>query len=247
MRGSEFAYRNAGVDMNENILIVDDEKEIADLIEVYLKNDGYTVYKFYNGMDALKCIEETELDLAIIDVMLPDIIGFRICQKIREKFYYPIIILTAKTEDGDKIMGLTIGADDYITKPFNPLEVAARVKTQLRRYVRYNNLAGKKTVETSEYDIRGLLINKDTHKCYLYGKELQLTPIEFGILWYLCEHQGMVVPSEELFEAVWGEKFLNNNNTVMAHIGRLREKMNESAKKPKFIVNVWGVGYTIEK
>lgn len=233
--------------MSENILIVDDEKEIADLIEVYLKNDGYTVYKFYNGMDALKCIEETELDLAIIDVMLPDIDGFRICQKIREKFYYPIIILTAKAEDGDKIMGLTIGADDYITKPFNPLEVAARVKTQLRRYVRYNNLAGKKTAETSEYDIRGLTINKDTHKCYLYGKELQLTPIEFGILWYLCEYQGMVVPSEELFEAVWGEKFLNNNNTVMAHIGRLREKMNESAKKPKFIVNVWGVGYTIEK
>ena len=242
-------YRNAGdsVDMNETVLIVDDEKEIADLIEVYLKNDGYTVYKFYNGMDALKCIEETELDLAIIDVMLPDINGFRICQKIREKFYYPIIILTAKTEDGDKIMGLTIGADDYITKPFNPLEVAARVKTQLRRYVRYNNLAGKKTAETNEYDIRGLMINKGTQKCYLYGKELQLTPIEFGILWYLCEHQGMVVPSEELFEAVWGEKFLNHNNTVMAHIGRLREKMNESAKKPKFIVNVWGVGYTIEK
>ena len=242
-------YRNAGdsVDMNETVLIVDDEKEIADLIEVYLKNDGYTVYKFYNGMDALKCIEETKLDLAVIDVMLPDIDGFRICQKIREKFYYPIIILTAKTEDGDKIMGLTIGADDYITKPFNPLEVAARVKTQLRRYVRYNNLAGKKTAETNEYDIRGLMINKGTHKCYLYGKELQLTPIEFGILWYLCEHQGMVVPSEELFEAGWGEKFLNNNNTVMAHIGRLREKLNESAKKPKFIVNVWGVGYTIEK
>ena len=164
MRGSEFAYRNAGVDMNENILIVDDEKEIADLIEVYLKNDGYTVYKFYNGMDALKCIEETKLDLAVIDVMLPDIDGFRICQKIREKFYYPIIILTAKTEDGDKIMGLTIGADDYITKPFNPLEVAARVKTQLRRYVRYKNLAGKKTAETNEYDIRGLMINKGTHK-----------------------------------------------------------------------------------
>lgn len=240
-------YRNAGADMNENILIVDDEKEIADLIEVYLKNDGYTVYKFYNGMDALKCIGETDLDLAVIDVMLPDIDGFRICQKIREKFYYPIIILTAKAADEDKIMGLTIGADDYITKPFNPLEVAARVKTQLRRYVRYNNLAGKKTAEASEYDIRGLLINKDTHKCCLYGKELQLTPIEFGILWYLCEHQGMVVPSEELFEAVWGEKFVNNNNTVMAHIGRLREKMNESARKPKFIVNVWGVGYIIEK
>lgn len=233
--------------MSEKILIVDDEKEIADLIEVYLQNDEYTVYKFYNGREALKCIEETDIDLAIIDVMLPDIDGFRICQKIRERFYYPIIILTAKIEDGDKIMGLTIGADDYITKPFNPLEVVARVKTQLRRYVRYNHLAEKRTAKTSEYDIRGLLINKDTHKCCLYGKELQLTPIEFGILWYLCDHQGIVVPSEELFEAVWGEKFLNNNNTVMAHIGRLREKMNESAKKPKFIVNVWGVGYTIEK
>ena len=198
-----FINRNAGVYMNEKILIVDDEKEIADLIEVYLKNDGYTVYKFYNGMDALKCIHETELDLAIIDVMLPDIDGFQICRKIREQFYYPIIILTAKVEDRDKIMGLTIGADDYITKPFNPLEVAARVKTQLRRYVRYNNLAGRKMEEMEEYDIRGLLINKHTHKCVLYGKELQLTPIEFSILWYLCKNQGKVVPSEELFEAVW--------------------------------------------
>lgn len=233
--------------MSKHILVVDDEKEIADLLEVYLQNDGYTVHKFYNGQDALDYTRENEMDLAILDVMLPDIDGFQICQKIREKFLYPIIMLTAKAADGDKIMGLTIGADDYITKPFNPLEVAARVKTQLRRYVRYNNLAGTKPAKISEYDIRGLLINKDTHKCFLYGKELQLTPIEFSILWYLCEHQGVVVPSEELFEAVWGEKYLNNNNTVMAHIGRLREKMNESAKKPKFIVNVWGVGYTIEK
>lgn len=233
--------------MNENILIVDDEKEIADLLEIYLKNDGYTVYKFYNGAGALECIGKTNLDLALIDVMLPDIDGFRICQKIRENYYYPVIMLTAKNADGDKIMGLTIGADDYITKPFNPLEVVARVKTQLRRYKNYNQSAGEKIPQISEYDIRGLLINKDTHKCFLYGKELQLTPIEFSILWYLCEHQGTVVPSEELFEAVWGEKYLNNNNTVMAHIGRLREKMNESAKKPKFIVNVWGVGYTIEK
>lgn len=233
--------------MSKHILIVDDEKEIADLIEVYLKNDGYIIHKFYNGIDALNCIEEHHLDLAILDIMLPDIDGFRLCQKIREKFYFPVIMLTAKGEDGDKIMGLTIGADDYITKPFNPLEVVARVKTQLRRYVNYNNLAEKKSMEINEYDIRGLLINKDTHKCFLYGKELPLTPIEFGILWYLCEHQGVVVPSEELFEAVWGEKYWNNNNTVMAHIGRLREKMNESAKKPKFIINVWGVGYTIEK
>lgn len=233
--------------MGENILVVDDEKEIADLIEVYLKNDGYTVFKFYNGTDALKCIEETDLDLAILDVMLPDIDGFQICRKIREKFYYPIIMLTAKVEDGDKIMGLTIGADDYITKPFNPLEVAARVKTQLRRYMRYNNPALKQEKESREYDIRGLIINKDNHKCSLFGKELHLTPIEFSVLWYLCEHQGKVVSSEELFEAVWEEKYLDNNNTVMAHIGRLREKMNEPAKNPKFIKTVWGVGYTIEK
>lgn len=232
--------------MNEKILVVDDETEIADLIEVYLNNDGYTVYKFYNGIDALKCIEEIEIDLAILDIMLPDIDGFRICQKIREKFYFPIIMLTAKIDDKDKIMGLTIGADDYITKPFNPLEVVARVKTQLRRYQKYNNSKQNPTIVKNEYDIRGLIINRDSHKCFLFGKELQLTPIEFSILWYLCEHQGKVVPSEELFEAVWKEKYLDNNNTVMAHIGRLREKMNEPAKNPKFIKTVWGVGYEIE-
>jgi len=233
--------------MNGHILIVDDEKEIADLIEVYLKNDGYTVYKFYNGTDALKCIESTKLDMAILDVMLPDLDGFQICQKIREEYFYPIIMLTAKVENIDKIMGLTIGADDYITKPFNPLEVVARVKTQLRRYKMYNNTSENETVIVNQYDIKGLIINRETHKCSLFGKEISLTPIEFSILWYLCEQQGKVVSSEELFEAVWGEKYLDNNNTVMAHIGRLREKMNEPAKKPKFIKTVWGIGYTIEK
>lgn len=234
--------------MAERILVVDDEKEIADLIEVYLKNDGYTVYKAYNGNEALRYIESTEIDLAILDVMLPDIDGFRICQKIREKYFYPIIMLTAKVEDSDKIMGLTIGADDYITKPFNPLEVVARVKTQLRRYVRYNNAANDEEKNTliTEYDIKGLVINKNTHKCTLYGAEVTLTPIEFSILWYLCENRGKVIPSEELFENIWGEKFLDNNNTVMAHIGRLREKLKEPARKPKFIKTVWGVGYTIE-
>lgn len=231
--------------MGKSILVVDDEKEIADLIEVYLQNDGYTVYKCYNGMDALKCISETTLDLAILDVMLPDVDGFRICQKIREKYFFPIIMLTAKVEDGDKIMGLTLGADDYITKPFNPLEVVARVKTQLRRYVRYNNAIAEEE-DITEYDIRGLLINKNTHKCTLYGKELELTPIEFSILWYLCEHRGKVISSEELFENVWGEKFLDNNNTVMAHIGRLRGKLKEPARNPRFVKTVWGVGYTIE-
>ncbi len=231
--------------VNESILIVDDEKEIADLIELYLKNDGYTVYKFYSGKEALDCVKTTKLDLAILDVMLPDIDGFTICQKIREHYFYPIIMLTAKVEDMDKIMGLTLGADDYITKPFNPLEVVARVKTQLRRYMRYNH-EDQNIVKENEYDINGLNINIDTHKCTLYGKPLVLTPIEFSILWYLCEKRGKVVSAEELFEAVWGDKFLDNNNTVMAHIGRLREKMNEPPRKPKFIKTVWGVGYQIE-
>lgn len=227
--------------MNENILIVDDEKEIADLIEVYLKNDGYIVHKFYNGIDALECIKSQKngFSYIILDVMLPDVDGFHICQKIREQYFYPIIMLTAKVEDTDKIMGLTIGADDYITKPFNPLEVVARVKTQLRRYVRYNNATNVevKEIPIDEYDVRGLIINKNTHKCTLYGKEIALTPIEFSILWYLCENRGKVISSEELFENVWGEKFLDNNNTVIAHIGRLREKLKEPAKNPKFITD----------
>lgn len=231
--------------MEERILVVDDEREIADLLELYLKNDGYTVCKFHNGADALECIENTDIALAILDVMLPDIDGFQICRKIREKYYFPVIMLTAKIESGDKIMGLTLGADDYITKPFNSLEVVARVKTQLRRYRKYNQPANS-AEEQNEYDIRGLVINNDSHKCTLFGKELQLTPIEFSILWYLCENRGRVVSSEELFEAVWREKYFNSNNTVMAHIGRLREKMHEPARNPKFIKTVWGVGYEIE-
>lgn len=231
--------------MNEKILVVDDETAIADLVEVYLKNDGYEVYKFYNATDALNCIKHEDIGLALLDVMLPDMDGFTLCQRIREKYLFPIIMLTAKVEDMDKITGLTMGADDYITKPFNPLELLARVKTQLRRYIRYNT-ANVVAQEVDEIDIRGLYISKNSHKCTLNGSELALTPIEFNILWYLCEHRGNVVPSEELFEAIWGEKFLDNNNTVMAHVTRLREKMKEPARKPKFIKTVWGVGYTIE-
>lgn len=232
--------------MKEHILIVDDEEEIANLLELYLKNEDFIVHKFYNGKDALQYIEKQSLDMAILDVMLPDMSGFQICQKIREQYYFPIIMLTAKVEDMNKITGLTLGADDYITKPFNPLEVIARVKTQLRRYKRYNT----KTEENGtvdEYDIRGLVINKEKHTCTLYSELLDLTPIEFSILWYLCVNQGKVVSSEQLFEEVWKEKYLDNNNTVMAHIARLREKMNEPTKKPKFIKTVWGVGYQIEK
>lgn len=233
--------------MNKKILIVDDEKEIVDLLEVYLSNDGYSVYKCYNGLEAMKCIEQSQIDLAILDIMLPDIDGFRLCQKIREKFYFPIIMLTAKIEDSDKIMGLTIGADDYITKPFNPLEVVARVKTQLRRYSQYNTNPAESIEEATEYDEKGLYICPSSHKCTLNGEVLPLTPFEFNILWHLCKNRGRVVSAEELFEAIWGEKFFeSNNNTVMAHIARIREKMNEPPRKPKYIKTVWGVGYTIE-
>lgn len=229
----------------EHILVVDDEKEVADLLELYLSNEGFTVHKFYDGIAALECIENQKLDIALLDIMLPDIDGFKLCRKIRKKYFFPIIMLTARVEDVDKINGLMQGADDYITKPFNPLEVVARVKTQLRRYHSYNQVGGKE--ESEEIDIRGLVISKSTHRCTLYGKTLDLTPREFSILWYLCEHQGQIVPSEELFEAVWKEKYLDSNNTVMAHVGHLREKMQDSYKKPKFIKTVWGIGYTIEK
>lgn len=229
--------------METHILVVDDEKEIADLIEVYLINENYTVHKFYNSIEALECINSVKLDLAILDVMLPEVDGFELCRKIREHYTFPIIMLTAKIEDMDKIRGLTIGADDYITKPFNPLEIVARVKAQLRRYTRYNE---NSTQEKSIIDFAGLVINKDTHECTLYGKELSLRPIEFSILWLLCENRGKVISSEELFEKVWGEKYLDSNNTVMVHIRRLREKLNEPTRNPKFIKTVWGVGYKIE-
>ena len=228
-----------------NIMIVDDATAITDLVEVYLKNEGYQVFKCYNGQDALRCVSHQPLDLAILDVMLPDLDGFSLCQKIRQDHLFPIIMLTAKVEDMDKITGLTLGADDYITKPFNPLELIARVKTQLRRYIRYNHGETSSKV-VQEYDFRGLTISKPNHKCTLFGEELALTPLEFSILWYLCERRGAVVSSEELFEAVWGEKFIDANNTVMSHIARLREKMHEPSRKPKFIKTVWGVGYTIE-
>lgn len=234
-------------DLQEKIMIVDDEAAIADLVEVYLKNEGYDVFKFYSATKALECVRQEELSLAILDVMMPDMDGFTLCRHIREEHFYPIIMLTAKVEDMDKITGLTMGADDYITKPFNPLELVARVKTQLRRYTRYNNSTGVvENKQTEEYDIRSLHIEKESHLCTFNGKELSLTPIEFSILWYLCERRGKVVSSEELFEAVWGEKYLDNNNTVMAHIARLREKLNEPARKSRFVKTVWGVGYKIE-
>ena len=227
--------------MTDKIIIVDDEREIADLIGLYLENDGYEVKKFQTGEQALRDIDGCEPALAVLDVMLPDTDGFTLLRRIREEHSFPVIMLTARVTDSDKILGLTMGADDYITKPFNPLELTARVKTVLRRC--------RRAVDTDfERDIRGLTINKQSRKCLLFGEALSLTPTEFDILWYLCENAGRVVTSEELFRAVWKEKYLSaSSNTVMAHIGRLREKMHEPPRKPRFVKTVWGVGYEIEK
>ncbi|MFJ7934375.1 VanR-ABDEGLN family response regulator transcription factor [Sporosarcina sp. NPDC096371] len=230
--------------MSINILVIDDEKEIADLIEVYLKNENYNVFTFYTAKEALHCIETEKLDLAILDIMIPEVDGFTILRKIREKFNFPVIMLTAKEEEIDKINGLSLGADDYITKPFRPLELVARVKAQIRRFTKYNQDTKQ---NENIIDFSGLILDQSTRKVFLNERPLSLTPTEFSILWYLSSNRGKVVSSEELFQAVWGEKYFNSNNTVMVHIRHLREKMNDSAEKPKFIKTVWGVGYTIEK
>ena len=228
--------------MQDKILIVDDEQEIADLVSLYLTNEGFQVFKFYNAADAWSCIQTENLDLAILDVMLPDMNGFELCQKIREKYQYPVIMLTAKGEGIDKITGLTLGADDYITKPFLPLEMVARVKAQLRRYKHYNS--GTQTDDVITYS--GLVINTKTHECTLNGKALSLTPTEFSILRILCQKKGEVVSSEELFHEIWGDEYFSkSNNTV--HIRHLREKMDDSFENPKYIKTVWGCGYKIEK
>lgn len=189
--------------MDARILVVDDEPEIADLVEVYLKSEGCTVFKCGTGTEALAVVRNQALDLAILDVMLPDISGFTLCGEIRKEHHFPVLMLTAKAEDMDKITGLTIGADDYITKPFNPLELMARVKAQLRRYTRYNE-ADKAGDCRDIIDFNGLVINRATHECTLYDRELGLTPIEFDILWMLCENRGQVISAERLFESVWG-------------------------------------------
>ena len=229
--------------MNERVLIVDDDPEIAQLISVYLKNEGLQTRVVFSGSEALEDIHSQRFDLAILDVMLPDISGFRLCEEIRSHYNYPVIMLTAKSEDIDMITGLTIGADDYITKPFNPVEMTARVKAQLRRYTQYNS----RRLDDSVIDFQGLILNKNTHECSLYGEKLNLTPTEFAILQMLCENRGKVISSQELFESIWKEKYFESNNTVMVHIRRIREKMHEQPRNPKFIKTVWGMGYKIEK
>ena len=230
--------------MKEQILIVDDEKEIADLVTLYLENEGFSVFKYYSSTEALECIHTQSIDLAILDIMMPEIDGLKLCQIIRKQYNYPIIMLTAKSTELDKINGLMLGADDYLTKPFLPLELVARVKAQLRRYTRYN--VG--TEQNQDIFIHhGLVLNRKTHECTLNEKPLSLTPTEFEILAILCEKKGSVVSSEELFHQIWKDEYYSkNNNTITVHIRHLREKMQDSFEKPKYIKTVWGCGYKIE-
>ncbi|MEG1997247.1 MAG: response regulator transcription factor, partial [Clostridiales bacterium] len=217
--------------------------EIADLVELYLLNEGYQVSKYHDSVHALTLIENQEFDLAVLDIMMPGIDGLTLCRKIREQYHYPVIFLTAKVEDMDKIFGLSLGADDYITKPFNPLELVARVKAQLRRYKRYNHDGGK---DDPLLEYNGLTIDKDSHVCTLNGKAIALTPLEFEILWLLMDNRGKVISAEEILSRIWGEAYLDGNNTVMVHIRRIREKLAEPPRNPRFIKTIWGVGYKID-
>lgn len=231
--------------MTDKILVVDDEPEITDLVELYLKNENYEVYKFYCAQNALECIQSVELDLAILDVMLPDMNGFALCRLIREKYTWPIIMLTAKGEETDKINGLTFGADDYVTKPFRPLELVARVKAQLRRRKKYD--AVQEPLQRNILSHLDLIMDIENHICLLDSKPLLLTPTEFSLLRILLERKGTVVSAEELFHLIWKEEYYTkSNNTINVHIRHLREKMNETVGKPKYIRTVWGVGYKIE-
>lgn len=228
-----------------NILIIDDSVEIIELIEIYLLNEGYRVYKASNGSEGLELLETEMLHLVVLDIMLPGMDGMEVCRKIRQRMNIPVIMLSAKSQDMDKILGLGIGADDYMVKPFNPMELVARIKSQLRRYLYFN---ARKEQETDEslIEMKGLVINKKNHFVSVYGKEVNLTPTEFEILLLLAGNSGRVFSAEEIFEKVWKEKYFESNNTVMVHMWRLREKVEESPKEPKLIETVWGVGYKIE-
>ena len=232
--------------MSEKILIADDEQEIADLVALYLSSENYEVRKFYSAAQALEYIRSEALDLAILDVMMPEMNGFQLCREIREQYTYPVIMLTAKGEEIDKINGLTLGADDYITKPFRPLELIARVKAQLRRYKLYNTGAGPEEPQDL-ITHSGLVLNAKTHECTLNEKPHSLTPTECSILCILCRQKGNVVSAEDLFRQIWKDEYYSKcNNTITVHIRHLREKMGDSFEDPKYIKTVWGCGYKIE-
>lgn len=231
---------------NIKILVVDDEKEIVDLINIYLSNEGYEVIKAYSALDAFKALDNQDIQLVILDIMMPGINGLEVCRKIRTKLNIPILMLSAKSEDIDKIMGLSTGADDYMTKPFNPLELIARVKSQLRRYI-YLNPQNQSNPKKDILYIDELVINYTDHTISIYGNEVSLTPTEFEILFLLASNRGRVFSTEEIFQKVWQERYFQSNNTVMVHIRKIREKIEDNPRKPRFIKTVWGVGYKIEK
>ena len=225
------------------ILVCEDERAIADALEIYLKNEGYEVLKAYDGQEALEIVKQEELHLILMDIMMHKMDGIKATMHIREQKNIPIIILSAKGEDYDKVLGLNVGADDYVTKPFNPLELLARVKSQLRRYTRL----GSMEVKTSTIRNGGLEIDMDTHEVRVDGEIKKLTPVEFGILSYLTQNAGRVFSIHQIYEAVWQEPSYNAENTVSVHIRRIREKIEINAKEPKYLKVVWGVGYKVEK
>jgi two-component system response regulator VanR len=231
----------------EKILIVEDEKEIADLIGIYLINGGYEVYKAYSGEEGLRVLDEQSIQLVILDIMMPGIDGLEVCRIIRKDKNIPILMLSAKSEDMDKILGLSTGADDYLTKPFNPLELLARVKSQLRRYL-YLNPQNKRDTTKGEdiIAVNGLSINKTEHTVTVYDREVNLTPTEFQILLLLASNRSRVFSADETFERIWDEPAFESKNTVMVHIRNIREKIEDDPRKPCFIKTVWGVGYKIE-
>ena len=232
--------------MSKNILVVDDEKDIRDSIGIYLKSEGYNIYLAEDGMKALQILESEDIHLIIMDVMMPNLDGINATMKIRESRNIPIIMVTAKSEDVDMILGLNVGADDYIRKPFNPLELVARVKAQMRRYVTLGTYE-KEVKNSNEIEVRGLVLNNETKEVHVNGEEIKLTPMEFKILALLMENTGRVFPIEEIYERVWDEPFYNSENTVAVHIRRIREKIEINPKEPRYLKVVWGVGYKIEK
>lgn len=229
-----------------NILICDDDKDIVDAIEIYLKQEGFNIFKAYDGVEAIEILKKNnDIHLLIIDIMMPKLDGIHATLKIREESSIPIIFLSAKTQDADKIIGLNIGADDYITKPFNPLELVARVKSQLRRYTSLGSISSSN--DSNIYSTGGLIINDDTHEVVVDGEEIKLTPIEYSILFLLVKNAGKVFSSTQIYESIWNEDAIGADNTVAVHIRHIREKMEIDPKTPKYLKVVWGVGYKVEK
>ena len=230
-----------------NILVVDDEKEIAELVEIYLVSDGYRVFKAENAREGLEILEKENIHLVLLDIMMPGMNGLEMCRKIRETNNIPIIMLSAKSTDLDKILGLGTGADDYVVKPFNPLELTARVKSQLRRYTQLNPQSSVIQAAKNEISIKGLVINKDNHKVTVYDEEIKLTPIEYNILLLLVKNAGKVFSIDEIYEQIWNEEAIGADNTVAVHIRHIREKIEINPREPRYLKVVWGVGYKIEK